>query len=272
MSPSLLGRLKDPDPAIRVAGCRAAASDPAATLLAPALGRALGDPDNAVVRAASDALVAIGRERGGLGEILSEALRSQDWRRRWGAVFTIARLEPPTPRLLPGLVEALGSADGDVRWAAARILVDMARLHGEVEPLLAGLARDDPRDAVRRMAIHALRSLAAAGGAGERALLSATRDREPSVRRAALTALAGSASEASLARLTEVLVADRDPASRRLAALALGALGSARGGLPAPARKALDAAAHDAVDDDLRRAALRAQQHMDAATPQEGSR
>ena len=85
---------------------------------------------------------------------------------------------------------ALDSEDGDVRWSATRILVEMGRGHGEVLPVLLSLARDgSPR--ARRMALAGLRELAPGEPEVARALLAATRDADLRVRRAAVTALAG---------------------------------------------------------------------------------
>jgi hypothetical protein len=266
---ALLERLASADPAERLAACREAVADPHSALLAPALGRALGDPEKTVARAASDSLVAIGRATGGIDDVLREALGAEDEVRRRGAALTAARVAPPGPRLLPALVDALAADDGDVRWASARVLVDMARLHGEVVPLLVGLAHTDARPGVRRMAVHTLRKLAGAGAGIDEALLAAAGDDDAAVRRAALTALAGllEPSDAVFARLTAILGSDADAASRRLAALALGELGERRGGLPAPAARALAGAVRTDADDDLRRAALRAHERLGNARP-----
>lgn len=274
MTHPLLRRLESGDGDERRAACAAAAEDPAAALLAPALARTLGDPSKAVVRAASDALVAIARRGGGgVDELLCDALHSGSAAGRWGAAFTLARLEPPGPRLLPALVEALASEDGDVRWAAARILVDAGRLHGEVLALLVGLVRTSESAAVRRMATFALRSLAPDRPEAARVLLEATGDDDLRVRRAAFTALA--ALEAPPrevpARLVGALRSDPDAASRRLAALALGELGAAcPGAFPPEAREALRAASLAAEDEDLRRAAERSLRKLEGGAPAEG--
>ena len=273
MSHPILRRLASPDPETRRAACAEAGEDPAAALLAPALARALGDLDKTVSRAASDALLAVARRGGSIDDVLRGALRADSAAARWGAAFTLARLEPPGPRLLPALVEALASEDGDVRWAAARILVDAGRLHGEVLALLVGLVRTSESSSVRRMATFALRSLAPDRPEAARVLLEATRDADLQVRRAALTALA--ALEAPPrevpARLVGALRDDPDAASRRLAALALGELGAADpAALPPEAREALRAASAAGDDPDLRRAAERSLRKLEAAAPAEG--
>jgi HEAT repeat protein len=253
VSHPILAQLASADPAQRRAACVAAASDPAGTLLSEALCEALGDPVKAVSRAASDALVAIGRRSGDVDPSLRAALHGDEPARRFGAAFTLARLAPPGPRLLPALVEALGSQDGDVRWAAARLLVETGRAHGEVLALLTGLIRAGESPIVRRMATFALRELAQGSAEAAGVLLEAARDRDLHVRRAALTALASlRGPPASVARhLLETLAGDADGSSRRLAALALGELGAIDPGcVPADARARLEA--------DLRRAIERA--------------
>ena len=262
MSHPILEQLSSSEPAVRRAACHAAAGDPAATLFTEALVAALGDPVKAVSRAASDALVAIGRQHGDVDPGLRAALHGADRTRRFGAAFTLARIAPPGPRLLPALVEALSSPDGDVRWAAARLLVETGRLHGEVFALLTGLVRAGESPLVRRMATFALRELAPDREEAAAALLEAARDRDLHVRRAALTAMASLASppEAVGAHLLETLASDADAAARRLAALALGELGAGDpASVPGDTRQRLAAAAREPnADADLRRAAERA--------------
>ena len=258
--------LASADPAARRAACAAAAEDPAGVLLAGALGAALGDPDKAVARAASDALVAIARRSGGVEDALRDALHGSSPGARWGAAYTLARLEPPAPKLLPALVEALASGDGDVRWAASRILVDLGRLHGEVLPLLVGLVRSGDPPVVRRMAAYALRALAPDRPEAARVLVDATHDPDVAVRRAAFTALAAleAPPETVARRLLEALAGEPDAGSRRLAALALGELGAADpASLPEGAADALRTAYAGASGDvDLRRALERSLQKL----------
>jgi HEAT repeat protein len=262
VSHPILEQLASGDPATRRAACLAAASDPAATLLTDALCNALGDPVKAVSRAASDALVEIGRKHGEVDPGLRAALHGSDRARRLGAAFTLARIAPPGPRLLPALVEALASTDGDVRWAAARLLVEAGRVHGEVLPLLTGLARAGESPIVRRMATFALRELAPDRVEAAEALLEAASDRDLHVRRAALTAMASLSRPPRrvVLQLLHALASDSDAASRRLAALALGELGAADPGcVPPEARAQLEAAAGaPSADADLRRAVERA--------------
>jgi len=227
VSHALLARLRSADVAERVAACRAVASDPAGALLVETLIVALGDPDKRVARAAGEALVLLARAGSGDGVVplLRAALRGDGARARIHAAMTLARLEVPEPSLLPALTLALASPEGDVRWAAARVLVDMGRLHGEIVRVLLGLVRGGEAPAVRRMATFCLRELAPDQPAAAQALLEASRDVDTHVRRAAVTAMAGllDLPEAVTARLALALD-DPDAVAAGLAALALGEL------------------------------------------------
>ena len=158
--------------------------------------------------------------------MVHRALRSDDTSRRWHAALTSARIEPPTPRLLPAIVEALSNRDGDVRWMAARLLVDAGRVNPEVLPLVIGLVTGGESADVRRMATHCVRELGPERPESTRALLEATRDSDPIVRRAALTSLAGLTDPSGevFDRLAEVIANPSEAANRKLAAHSLGAL------------------------------------------------
>ncbi len=261
MTAPLAERLRHADPAERRAACRAAPADPAAALHLEALVAALGDPDPGVAEAASRALAELGRGVKEVAPLLRAALRGHEPRRRIRSALTLAQLEPPHPGLLPALVEGLSAAEGPVRWAAARLLTDTGRLHGEVLPLLlALLGGPAPRDA-RRMAAFCLRELAPDRPEAARVLLAATRDEDAGLRRAALTALAaleGPPPEV-VERLVEALDGDPDAAARRVAAAALGEAGAQRPELVSPgARARLRAAAEPSQDPELQRAARQA--------------
>lgn len=274
MSHPVLEGLASPDPARRRDACTAAAKDPSAVLLVDALGDALGDPAREVSRAASEALAAIGLRQRGVEETLRRALRSDHPVRRYRAAATLARLAPPSSSLVPALVDALDHPEGDVRWGAARLLVDTGRLHGEVLGILLGLLRAGDRPGVRRMAAFALRELAPDHPECARALVEASRDEDPNVKRAALTAMASLLDPPPivLERLRAALDADRDPASRRIATVALAALGAAHPGwLPPEVALRLRVLADESPDGDLRRGAARALDRLAAADPSGGS-
>jgi HEAT repeat protein len=229
VSHPLLEQLQSGDAAARADAARAIATDPAGTLLADALITALGDADKRVARAASETLVVLARAGSGDGvvSLIRRALRNESPRVRVQTAFVLARLEPPEPSLLPALVEGMASAEGDLRWSAARVLVDMGRLHGEIVRVLLGLVRGGQVPAVRRMATFCLRELAPDQPAAAQALLEASRDDDAHVRRAALTAMAGLFDPPApvVARLDEALD-DADASTAGLAALALGELGA----------------------------------------------
>ena len=259
MSHPLLERLTSPDPGERADACRSAAHDPAAVILLDALEESLGDPVVAVACAASDALVEIGSRAAEVDALLRRALRGDRPNARWGAAFASARLAPPGPGLLPPLVEALACEAPDVRWRAARLLVESGRVLPELQPLLGGLVTGDPRPLVRQMAAHCLRALAPDEPETERILLAASRDRDLRVRRASLAALAALGEPVVAERLLEVSAADADAESRRIAVDALGAIAARHpGALPIEAEGALRRIAARAEDGNLRDAAERA--------------
>lgn len=261
MTHPLLQRLASSDPDERRSACREAPDDPSAVLLLDALGEALGDPDRCVAAAASDALALLGKTRNEVGGVLRRALRSDIPKRRWGAAFTTARLEPPSERLLPALVEALGFAEGNLRWAAARLLVETGRLSEQVLPLLLGLVRSNGDPRVRRMATFCLRELAPDRPEAAAELLAATHERDIALRRSALSALASliDPPPAVVARLVEALTREVDAACRQIAATALGEIGAANpDALPPTAVTGLEEARARSGDPDLQRAAAAA--------------
>ena len=265
--PELLEKLTRGNAEERRSACRDAVENPSAIVLVDALAEALGDSEKAVARAASDALVKIDSQGGGVRKAIRKALQSDVPSRRQGAAFTAARIEPPGPRLLPALVEALGSADGDVRWAAARLIVEIGRAHGEVLLLLLAMVRTADQAVQRRMATFALRELAPDRAEAAEALLGAARDTDLQVRRAALTAMASLTAPPPgvVTRLLEALREDEDAASRRLAALALGEIGRAdpRAISPEAIRQLRDCEARS-PDSELRRAVQRALARVEA--------
>lgn len=219
MSHPLVEQLQSGDDAARRAACAAIPDDPAAVLLLAPLARALGDASAAVRRAAGDALVRLGRSVSEVDGLLLTALRGDDPRSRFEAARALAALAPPAPRLIPALVETLGSAEREMAWEAARLLVDAGRLHAEVVPIVTGLARAGATPDVRRMAIFCLQKLAPERPESLAALLEASRDPDPALRRAAVLALPAlsDASGPVAERLAEAAERDPDPAVRRLA-------------------------------------------------------
>jgi HEAT repeat protein len=263
LSHPLLAGLRDPDPAARAQACRSVPDDPSAVLLLEGLAAALGDPDRSVARAASDSLVSLSKDRDDarpeIQDVLRRLLHGEDRRARFGAAYTRSRLGPPEPALLPALIEGFSSTDPDVRWSAARILVDLGRVHSEALGVALGLARSDPDPTVQRMAVFCLRELAPQEPAVAAALLDISCAKDLELRRAALASMAALRDPGAgvLARLEEALEHDPDPAARRLAAIALGELADDSAEPTASTRAALERAC-DSPDPHLRRAAERA--------------
>ncbi len=269
MNPALLDRFVSRDPEERRAACMAASNGIGSHDIVQALSDALGDPVKAVGRAASDALVELAGRNDDIETSIERALRGPDRHQRWRAAFTLARVSPPGPNLLPALVEGLGSPDGDVRWASAKLIVQTGRQHAEVLHLLIGLVRGGEQAVVRRMATFALREVAPDRPEAAEVLLEAVSDPDLHVRRAATNAMASleAPSQPVGVRLLEALREDPDAATRRLAALALGELGASDPRiLPAETDSALEHA-HASGDPDLRRAVDRALDRLGRGRP-----
>jgi HEAT repeat protein len=268
VSHPLLARLRDPHPDARRASCREAPDDPSAVLLVGALCAALDDPAKEVAREASRALTGIGVRHGGVMAALGGVLRGPSPRARLFAALALAGLGPPPLKLLPALVDALALTDGDLRFAAARLLVDLGRLEPEVLGLLCALVAGGERPEVRRMAVFALRELAPDREETARALVAASRAPDAALRRAALASFAAlrDPGGAVFARLCEALAADADPSARALAASALGELASAHPERVGGAARDALAAAAGAGPLPARQAASRALEKLGAAT------
>ncbi len=246
--------------------CETAAADPSAVLLVDALVDALGDDDARVARAASHALQRIGREHDTVLTSLRAALRGESARQRLEAAWTWARLEPPPIKLLPAVVSTLDALAGDARWRAARLLVELGRLHAEIVPVVRDLASPAQTPRVRRIGLAVLRDLDPHGDETRRMHLEASRAADPGLQRLALTGLAGlgAATDEVWSRLVEVMAEHPDPGCRRVAATAIGALGAP----PASALRALCAAADSDDDAGVRAAATRAAAALEAQKSQ----
>jgi HEAT repeat protein len=210
----------------------------------------LGSERKAVQRPAADVLAALAAGDPRVRPLLDEALAAPSLGRRWGAVYALSRAGAPMPAGALGvLVEVLGLADGDMRWAAAAIIVAMGAQ--AVEALVA-LARDG-NAAQRKMALYCLRDLAV----GTADVLERARrgldDVDVGVRLGAMAALARLAAPADAARAIVGRLTDADAGVRRTAAATLGRLGTADAAIVG----ALTAAA-EADDPVLARTARRA--------------
>jgi len=264
----LLARLHDANPDARREACREAPDDPSAVLLVDALCAALGDPAKEVAREASKALAEIGTRHAGVTEELGRALRRGEPRARLFAALALARLGPPPLKLLPALVDALALADGDLRFTAAHLLVDLGRTWPEVLGMLCALVAGGERPDVRRMAVFALRELAPDREEAARAIVAASRAEDAALRRAAFSSLAAllDPDDTVFARLCDALREDPDTAARALAASALGELAAAHPERVGSEVRAALAAAAGAGPTQARQAASRALERLGATT------
>jgi HEAT repeat protein len=244
-------RLRAPDPEI----CRAAIAELAERGRATpeelaALADCLGAGQKAVERPAAEAFAALAARGVAVHDVLMRALASPLPRRRWGAAFALALLaDDPPAATLAVLLDTLGADDGDLRWAAADIVVRLRDRVMLVESLRALAGSGNA--AQRKMALYCLRDLDARTPEVEQAVLCALGDDDRDVRLAAVAALARLAGDRGAAAERLVHALERgDERLRRAAAAALGTLGERS----APVVAALRAAAAS-PDPSLRRAA-----------------
>src|SRR5262245_3640260 len=211
---------------------------------------ALGDPSKAVQRGAADALVALDRSGVAVRPLLEAALVAANPRQRWGAAFALGQLGMATPPVVDILIGAL--ADGDLRWAAAGLVLRLLAPDVLVTRLLGAWTAAPA--AQRKMLLYCLRDAAEWTSRAERLALDALRDVEPSVRLAAMSALARCARDREqAAAATMALLEDPDAGVRRAAAASLGQLGVRTRDIEAALQRAATG-----TDQPLARAAARA--------------
>lgn len=189
-----------------------------------ALAACLGDARKIIQRRAAETFAALDARGIRVRDVLLRTLESDEARQRWGAAYALSLLGDTPPVTLPTLLEALGSDDGDVRWAAGNIL---ARLRGDaaVPDALQHLLRTG-NPAQRKMAAYCLRDLDARSPAVERALFAALDDPDTNVRLAAISCLGRLAVDRAMAaRCLVDLLADPHVSVQRVAAAVLGPLG-----------------------------------------------
>lgn len=202
---------------------------------------ALGAPTKAEQRRAAEVLAAVAGAGQDVGPLLEQGLADGSGRRRWGAAYACSVVGAMSPACFPILLEALGSDDGDVRWAAATIIRSLP-VHPDVVSQLRALAHA-PSPLQRKMALYCLRDLSARASGLDDELLAALRDDEPPVRLAALSAVTVLAQDRrAAARAVVGRLDDADAGVRRAAAAALGRLGPAEPDVVEALRRARDGA------------------------------
>jgi hypothetical protein len=215
----------------------------------------LGSGEKRLQRPAADVLARFAVRDARIGARLRDALAAPEITLRWGAVYSLSRLGTRMPaEVLPVLLEVLGVADGDVRWAATAILLTMSAERDTAVAALYRLARDGNAEQ-RKMALYCLRDLDVRTPRAVECAHQALDDVEPGVRLAAMAALLrlSDRPEAAALAMTRLLRDDR-PGVRRAAAATLGRLGVASSAVVA----ALRAVVEEGGDDILVRTARRA--------------
>ena len=214
-----------------------------------ALADCLGHPRKAVQRPAAEAFAALARGGVRVDDVLEAALDVDEARGRWGAAFALSLVGELPARAVPVVLQTLGAADGDLRWAAAAIVARLRGRAGLVEAL-AELVRGD-NAAQRKMALYCLRDLDARSPGVEEMVVHALGDVDRDVQLAAITTLARLSIDRAggAARLLRFLDGG-DVRLRRAAAAGLGLLGERSEPVLAALRQA-----RGGDDDSLRRAA-----------------
>jgi HEAT repeat protein len=218
--------------------------------------RELGDARKTVQRRAIDELVALAASGNAIvtGK-LRGSLASAHRRVRWAAAYALAQIGAGAFAMDSAdvLCEAIADEDGDIRWAATNLMVQLGRENlAEIGARLLQLAAGGDRNA-RKMALYCIRDLEISGADLLGVVERAVHDSDVHVRLAALAVLSRlrDASGAAARIMLECLKSDPDPGVRRAAASALGNLQ----GASSDTMTALLSAAADPADESLARAA-----------------
>ncbi|HET9063015.1 MAG TPA: HEAT repeat domain-containing protein [Candidatus Binatia bacterium] len=210
-------------------------------------------------RMAAEQLIELADREPSAVAALRAALTDADPRRRWGATFVLHRTGVRDEGVFGGALTALGSNDGDVRWAAAQIVVLLAASNADRRKRVRDIAAD-PAAAGRKMALYCLRDL---GGNDEDVFVAGLAAPDSRVRLAAVACL-GRVPTLSALEVDALLTAvanDTDAGMRRAATVALrGATND-----EARVRPVLERLRAQALDPDLARAAERALTALAAA-------
>lgn len=227
-----------------------------------ALRACLGDVRKLVQRRAAEAFQALTARGVDVESHLRAALDAADIRLRWGAAYALALIRRLPPEALPVLLEVMGLDDGDLRWAAADLLKQLAAAdRGVVSAHLLAAARISGPN--RKMALYCLRDLDVVEASD--VALVALADEQIETRLAALALLAKVHPDPAVAasRIV-VLIDDADPRMQRAAAGTLGSLGVHTDDVIAALRRV-----RTSTDSSLRRAATRSLRLLGAEGRQE---
>ena len=157
--------LNDADPEVRQSAILEVAENPQITLPEPSLDAlisCLGANRKVIQRRAAEALAASAVHDARVVEKLRAMLSHRDPRARWGAAYALGLVSLADAldlSALPVLLDTLASNDGDVRWAAAELIVRLGRKNpAAVSKLLIDLAEHGNLNA-RKMALYCLRDV-----------------------------------------------------------------------------------------------------------------
>ncbi len=226
--------LNDADPQVRQAAILEVAENPQIMLPEPSLDAlisCLGASRKVIQRRAAEALAAAAPHDARVVDKVRAMLSHHDPRARWGAAYALGLVtldDALDVRALPVLLETFASNDGDVRWAAAELVVRLGRNHPDtVSGQLIELAERGNLNA-RKMALYCLRDV---GGPRDALLAVAERccgDHHILLKMAALSLLTRipDGGERAAALAIRLLQGDPDGGVRRCAAVALGHLGN----------------------------------------------
>ncbi len=238
MSPdTLAAELNDPNPDVRLAAIRRVSEprdghlDDAAL---DALLQCLGAQRKIIQRRAAEALAGLAQHDSRIVEKLRAMFSNEDARARWGAVYALGLVNLDSAldgaldlRAMPVLVEALSSGDGDIRWAAAELVVRLGVKNPDpVRIQLMTLARDGNLNA-RKMALYCLRDIG--GNSPDLLAIAEACCSDPNniLKMAALSLISRiAATDPGASGLAlRMLESDPDAGVRRCAAVALGHIG-----------------------------------------------
>ncbi len=163
---------------------------PAAAPAAPALIKALADPDRFVRWAAARTLGATGPvESASAVPALARLLRDQDLDLSMAAARALESFGPAAKAAVGDLIKSLTASDAEMRKAAMRALVGIGTDARPAIPALSATLVEDQDPRVRQLAAEVLSKFGDKAKEAEPALRRALRDSDPDVRKAASDAL-----------------------------------------------------------------------------------
>jgi HEAT repeat protein len=180
-----------------------------------------------VSRKAADALIEMAATAPEVSPELERLLQATRQGNRWAIAYVLGHIATPSEACLDALIEALGNADPDIRWAACVLLTRWGKSDRSILARFAALLKSGT-PTQRRMAAYCIRD-SDRERAYLRALLDSLTDADPLVRVAAVTSLKSYSTigAVDLDLLLRYFREDPDARVRRGAALTLGRLGSA---------------------------------------------